>query len=313
MTQESEVPEVSRDRVVYLLREGQDTSGEALDLMKLSRAVWRGKWTLVLVTLLFAVLGVVYAVTADPWYRATVTMIPADQRSGSGMAGQLAQFGGLASLAGINISGGNKSEPLAVLRSREFALEFIEQKKLLQVLFADKWDKQRGQWSVDADKQPDLRDAVDMFDKKIRIASEDRKSGLTLLTVTWKDANLAAAWANELATRVNAKLRDRAQQDASADVAYLQKEMQNASQVSLQQAIGRLMEGQMEKLMLARGNEEFAFRVIDKAHVAKRPYSPKRRLVVIMSGLAGLLMGVLLVIGRALYTGSLSSGDSGNA
>lgn len=49
----------------------------------------------------------------------------------------------------------------------------------------------------------------------------------------------------------------------------------NTNLVALQQAIGRLLENELQKLVLARGNEEFAFRVIDTA-VAPRKKPRKK-------------------------------------
>jgi uncharacterized protein involved in exopolysaccharide biosynthesis len=54
----------------------------------------------------------------------------------------------------------------------------------------------------------------------------------------------------------------------------------------------------MQKLMLARGNEEFAFKVIDRATPPKLRESPKRSLIAIVSMLAGGFLGVLFVFLR---------------
>jgi len=114
---------------------------------------------------------------------------------------------------------------------------------------------------------PDVRDAVQYFEKRVRRVSEDRKTGLVSLVIEWKDPEAAAEWANELASQINRQTRERALETASSNIAYLQSEMKATSVVSLQQAIGRLLESEMQQLMLARGNEEFAFRVIDRAMV----------------------------------------------
>jgi hypothetical protein len=78
---------------------------------------------------------------AREWYRAEVLLAPADEKDSASLGGQL---GGLAALAGVRVgSGGESAEAIAVLRSREFAREFIEDFDLLTVFFADEWDAQR--------------------------------------------------------------------------------------------------------------------------------------------------------------------------
>jgi len=57
----------------------------------------------------------------------------------------------------------------------------------------------------------------------------------------------------------------------------------------------------MQKLMLARGNEEFAFKVIDKAVPPKFRDSPKRTLIVVFFSLAGGFLGILAVFLRQAW------------
>ena len=229
--------------------------------------------------------GVTYALLAQEWYRAEVVLAPADKKGG--MSGALSQLSGLASLAGVSVGGGEGSQPLAVLKSKDFAREFITDMKLMPVLLKDQKD----------DKPTDIRDALRVFET-VRTVSDDKKTGLVTLGVRWKDADTAALWANELARRVNARLRAEALQEAERNVAYLQKEMAATSVVSLQQSMGRVLEGEMQKLMLARGNEQFAFKVIDRATPPKQRDAPKRSLIAIVATLAGGFLGLLAVFLR---------------
>jgi uncharacterized protein involved in exopolysaccharide biosynthesis len=145
---------------------------------------------------------------------------------------------------------------------------------------------------------PDIRDAVRRFDR-LRSVSEDIKTGVLTLGVRWKDPSLAAQWANAYVMGVNARLRAQALAEAQRNVEYLQKEIAATSIVSLQQSMGRVLEGEMQKLMLARGNDEFAFKVVDPATPPKFRDSPKRTLVVVASTLAGGLFSLLVLLVRA--------------
>jgi len=263
-----------------------DAYDDEIDLWQLWDTIWSGRWLIIAVTSLFAVGGVTYALVAQEWYRAEVVLAPADKKGG--MSGALSQLSGLASLAGVSVGGGEGSQPLAVLKSKDFAREFITDMKLMPILFKD---------AKPSKEQPDIRDAVRVFEG-IRTVSDDKKTGLVTLSVRWKDADTAALWANELARRVNARLRAEALQEAERNVAYLQKEMAATSVVSLQQSMGRVLEGEMQKLMLARGNEQFAFKVIDRATPPKLRDAPKRALIAIVATLAGGFLGILAVFLR---------------
>jgi uncharacterized protein involved in exopolysaccharide biosynthesis len=141
-----------------------------------------------------------------------------------------------------------------------------------------------------------VRDAVKFFDENVRGVYEDARTGLVTLSVEWKDPSIAAEWANILVKRLNERMRGRALAEAEANVTFLQSEMGSTSIVSLQQSIGRLLEGELQKLMLARGNEEFAFRVIDKAEPPKRRSKPKRALLVILATVLGGVIATLAVV-----------------
>lgn len=271
---------------------GYDRDDE-ISVRELWDTLWRGKWLVISVTALFAVGSVLYALLATEWYRAEVTLAPAKERTTPSLAGQL---GGLAALAGVSVGGTDSSEAIATLRSREFARAFIDELSLLPLFFADEWSVDHQRWlGDDPVKQPDIRDGVKFFHDNVLKVDQDRQTGLVTLAVEWTDAETSAAWANELASRLNRDLRGRALREAEANVLYLQAELAHTSVLSLQQTISRLLETEMQKLMLARGNEEFAFRVIDRAENPKYRVRPKRTLTVILSTLVGGMFSVLAV------------------
>jgi len=260
---------------------------DEIDLWELWETIWSGRWLIVVVTGVFTLGGVTYALLAQEWYKADVVLAPANKQAGAG--GALAQFGGLASLAGISLPGAGEGEPVAVLKSKDFARSFITDLNVMPMLLED---------ADFGDKKPDIRDAVKVFDTQIRTVTEDKKSGLVTLSVRWKDPDTAAEWANVLVKRLNDRLRTQAQEESERNVAYLQREIAATSVVSLQQSMGRVLEGEMQKLMLARGNEEFAFKVIDRATPPKQRETPKRTLIALVSMLAGGFLGILVVFLR---------------
>ncbi|MEJ2602783.1 MAG: Wzz/FepE/Etk N-terminal domain-containing protein [Gammaproteobacteria bacterium] len=273
-----------------------DPSGDSVTLPELWRIVWSRKGTIVVVTLLFAMASVVYALLAEEIYRSEVLLMPSDEQSSPVVGGQL---GGLAALAGVDVGRGDQRvEALAVLRSRDFAREFIADYNLLPVFFADRWDENAQRWVVEnPDDAPDLRDGVRYFHKSVYDVEEDSSTGLVTLSIEWHDPDTAALWAEALVGRVNDRLRERALQEAQTNVSYLQAEMGRTSLVAMQQSIGQLLQTEMQKLMLARGNEEFAFKVVDPAVPPKERERPKRTLIVILGTLLG---GALSVAGVLL-------------
>jgi uncharacterized protein involved in exopolysaccharide biosynthesis len=261
-----------------------------LDLAEIWSVVRLKKWWISGICLLVVSVVLGYVFTTDNWYKAQVLLRLADSRPTQGLSSQLSGLGGLASLAGLNVSSGSNAEPLAVLTSREFTSSFITELDLLPVLFPKKWDASNKRWKSDnLSQQPDVRDGVRYFGKTIRSVEEDRKTGLITLSIAWKDPRVAANWANLLVDRVNEHMRFRALSEAESNVSYLKQELSSSSVVTLQESIGRVLESELQKLMLAKANREFAFRIIDHAEVPKWRYWPQRALLILLAFVLGIV------------------------
>ena len=102
---------------------------DEIDLRELFSVLWNGKKLIIGITAIFALVSVFYALSIPNQYRATALVSPA-QGSGGGLSGALGQLGGLASLAGVSIGGGESSEAQVaqeIMRSRGFIEEFISE------------------------------------------------------------------------------------------------------------------------------------------------------------------------------------------
>lgn len=268
-----------------------------VSLLELWDIIWQRRTFIALLTLAFLVSSVGYVLLATPWYKADVLLAPADEKSTQGIAGELGGLASLAGLAGISVGGGGNVEPIAVLRSRDFARAFIREYDLLPVFFADEWDADAGAWkSKDPFDWPDMRDAIEYFDENIRRVSEDPQTSLVTFSIEWTDPEVAAEWANVLVTRLNLYMRQRALAEAETNVRYLQEEMAATNVVSLRQSISSLLEVEMQKLMLAKGSEEFAFRIIDTAQIPKDSERPRHLVIISIAVIMGAMISVFVVL-----------------
>lgn len=249
-----------------------------------------------------AALGASFLLTRE--YSVSVTLLPVKSERPAALSGAVSQLGGLASLAGIGIGNDDdRSEAIATLRSRALAIAFIEQRKLLPVMFPTKWDAASGRWrSNDSDDAPTLNDGYRQFDRRIRSVTEDRRTGIVTLTITWRDPALAADWANELAARVNREMRDRAIGEARRSLEYLNRELDKTQVVELRQPIYRLIENRINTVMLANVRNEYAFKIIDPATPpdADDYSSPLHWLFALAGATLGALAGAVIAFRRLM-------------
>lgn len=291
------------ERLVYVIPEGAFQAGDELSLLDLWTILWRAKYFIVALTAVFAVAAVAYALTATKWYEAQVLMSPAEENSLPALSGTL---GGLASLAGMNVGGGDDTVALAVLKSRGFTEAFIQEYGLLPMFFPDSFVPEQNGSGADGNR-PDVRDGIRFFSDNVRTVTKDPETGLITLSIQWKDPELAAEWANLLVTRLNDRMRQEALKEAETNISYLKSELEKTNVVTLQQSIGRLMESELQKLMLARGDKEFAFKVIDRAQVPNERSKPQRTLIVVLATFVGGALAVLIVMVRRAVERTKSS------
>ena len=310
---ERQSPEDARsdDKVVYVVSP-DGRSGRELNLIDLSEILWRGRLLVILVTAVAAATSIAYSLLVTEWYRADVLLIQNDDNSGQMLTRQLGGLGNLVGLAGLNAGTADSTEALAVLKSREFAHSFIRDRGLLPVLLHDKWDNEAKAWKAsNPEDQPDIRDAVEFFDANVRSVTRDARNRLVTLSIRWTDPELAADWATDLVARLNETMRSRALREAERNVAYLEEQLAKTNIATLRDSIGNLLETELQKLMLAKGNDEFAYRVVDPAQVPKRRDWPRRSLIVVVATMLGGALGLLIVLIRHAFASRGSAETAG--
>lgn len=286
---------------------------DEIDLIGLVKLLWRRRSWIVGSAMLGSFLALGLAMMMSPVYRASTVLAPADDgRSSAGALGStMGQLGGLASLVGLNVGGGGSytAESLAVLKSKYFLESFFKEEQLLPILFAERWNSGSSSWVVTGDEIPTLGDAFRLFSKKILNVTEDKKTGLVIISIDWRSPDQAADWANKLVSRLNLEMRARAQKRADASVGFLKKELESTQDIGTREAINRLMEVEIKQRMLANTSQEYVFRVVEQASAPeiKDKVRPQKLLIV----MAGFLTAVAFCICGILMHQALRTKETG--
>jgi uncharacterized protein involved in exopolysaccharide biosynthesis len=271
---------------------------DEIDLLELWNTLWKGKWFIIGFTFICTIIAVAYALLATPIYKAEVLLAPVEEESSQGGLGSFAsQYGGIASLAGINLGGSssNIETNIATLKSREFIYRFIKDNELMPVLFEDMWDKGKKAWiSNDPEEIPTQWKAYNVLLESILKIDRDKDTGLVKLNILWKDPKLATKWANDLVDRINAHIRAKAVTEAQKSIDYLEQEIAKSSDVSMREILYRLIEKQAQTITLAQVREQYAFSIIDPAVVPEKWDKPNRRLIVVLGTVVGGFISIFL-------------------
>ena len=295
-------------------------SADSAGLDGLFKAIWRGKWIIIVTTFIAAVLAVVYAISLPNIYKSDVLLAPAEENTGGGMSALAGQFGGLATLAGMNLdSGGTDKTTIAleVLQSKSFIGDFVEKNNLKATLMATKgWDRSTDTliynekmydpdsktWlrevSAPLTPEPSLLEVHDHFIKNNLVVEQDKISGLVRVLVKHYSPSVAKDLVEKLVNSLNKTMRTKDITEAQNSIDYLNGALEDTKIADMRTVFYQLIEKQQQTKMLASVRAEYVFKVIDPAVVEEKKYEPKRPLIVVLLAILGGLIGVVISLVR---------------
>jgi len=287
---------------------------DEIDLRELFAALWRGKWIIILFTIVFAAGGVFYALSKPDIYQSSVLLAPTQDEGGArGLSGQL---GGLASLAGISLGGGGANQTTmakAVLQSRAFLAGFIHRHNLSIPLMATKaWDMENEKWVINREVynsetgewltneqgeslKPTDWDMVKTFKGGYLSLTNDEETGMVTLNIKSQSPPVAKEWAEKLVHDINEHMREQDVKEAEARIAFLEGKLQETNIAGMQQVFYQLIESETRTVMLANAQQEYVFKTIEPAVAPQEKSEPKRALIAIVATMLGGMLGVFTV------------------
>jgi uncharacterized protein involved in exopolysaccharide biosynthesis len=291
---------------------------DEIDLRELFAVIWQGKWLIIAITAVFAIGSVIFALSQPNIYKSEALLAPADaEQGGGGLAALAGQFGGLASMAGINLGGGGVDKTqmaIEVMKSRQFSSDFIQKHDILADLMAAKrWDMETDTIIYDEDDyladsktwvrevkppfkpQPSMQEAYKEFSKIIAVnAAKD--TGMVTISVEHVSPGVAKKWTDWLVVDINQVMKQRDVAEAIKSTAFLETKIQQTNVADIRTILYRLIEEQAKTIMFAEVRDEYVFKTIDPALVPEEKDNPKRALICILGVMLGGMLSVMFVL-----------------
>lgn len=269
-------------------------------------SIFVARWKLVLACVVgSAALALGISLMITPTYRSTVLIAPSVRDSAgagglSGIIGQIGSLSGLVGELGLGVTATRKDVWIGTLKSRELARLLIERDGMTTELFHSRWDPDTQSWKPGFfnSAAPTSDDAVQLLLEKVLNIVEDKRTGLVTVSVDWRNADLAARWANDLVALANAEIRAGLIDENQRSIAFLEKDLSKTAVIERRQIIYRLIESRINESMLINARTDYAFTVIDPATPsAKNRYVRPNRLRYIVTGtLVGMLAAAMFVL-----------------
>ena len=296
---------------------------DEIGLSELFQAVWRAKFWLAGVSFLVAVATAFYSLTLPNIYRSEALVTPVTEGAGGKLSSLAGQFGGIASLAGINLGSkeSNKTSiALEKLRSREFFFTFAAKHKVLVPLMAAKsWDPDSGQLVLDDDiydektdqwlrkvkhprqPKPSLLESHETFLDNLTV-SHEKERGVIKISFDHVSPVIARDWVTALVADINDEMRQADIQEAELGIAYLEQQIEQTKISEIRSVLYQLIEEQTKTLMLTNVKPEYVFETIDAAVVPELKLKPGRAIMVIGAALLTGILGVGIVLIRLVLS-----------
>ena len=208
---------------------------------------------------------------------------------------QTSLIGGLlGSSSEMNLSSGQvtKEEALAILTSRKFLENFVEERQLLKVLFPKSWDSENKVWVVDREDIPQNSDGFELLSSALDISFD--RSLISVEFIHGKK-DIVAYILNDLIDEVNSFIRIQSITASDKNINFLKNEIANTQLAGSQEMLYRLVETEIQSIMLAKTRQDYAFKIIDPAVEPLHPAGPNRKLIVIVGTLLGFILTIFLV------------------
>jgi len=298
---------------------GAHQHDDEIDLKELFGVLWAGKILIVAITAVFAIGSVLVALSIPNQYKATALLAPA-QADGGGLSSALGQLGGLASLAGVSIGGGESSESQIaqeIMKSWSFVEGFISDNSLeVEVYAAEGWSKRSGElkidddvydidaqaWLLEDDDTAELRPPTswELFERfnAMTSVSQDKQSGLVSVSIEYYSPVLAKEWLDLYIAAINEHMQDRQVAKVSSNISYLEAQIAKTAIAEMREVFYTIIEEQTKNKMVAEASPDYAFVAVSPSMVPEEKSKPSRALICVLGTLLGGMLGVVIVLIR---------------
>ena len=285
--------------------------GDEIDIKSLFKTIFDSKRLIIISTVLFSLIALIYSLSLSNIYQSTALLSPVDDQSSSSQS--LNNIGGLASLAGINISstsGGNSTKAITKITTLSFFEENILPNIFLPDLMAVRtWDEesnsviydssysvQDGKWNEIPHPQTSYKE----FISRLQV-SQDYETKFLTISIKHESPYIAKEWAELVVNEINDFFRAKDKREAESAMKFLNSQMALTNYTEIKQVVAEILKQKMQQLTLIEANEFYVFSYLDQPAVARKKIEPTRSSICILGTIFGFMLGVLIVLVRGYF------------
>jgi len=307
--------------VIYDEKESKENTinNDEIDLVELFSVLWKGKITVILITLFFAVGSVIFALSLKNHYKSEAVLAMANASNDSSV---LSNLSGIASMAGINIPNADQDKTnlvIETIRSRAFLRYLISNHDILPSMMATKsydtesqeiifdpkvYDANAGKWvrkpSKNQQVKPSYLEAYETYSNQLSI-TKNKATGFLDVTVEHLSPIFAQQFLQLIIKEANEQLRNQDLRESSDAINFLTSEFPKSNLVSMKEAISVLVQSRIERQMMAKINTDYVLKILEPPFIPEKKSKPKRAIICIVITMIGGIIALMWVLFRHYY------------
>jgi capsular polysaccharide biosynthesis protein len=267
-------------------------------------------------SLFISILGIVYSLNLPNIYKSTAILSPAN--SSNSISKSLQNYAGLAGLAGVSLpsstENNNATQAIQKLKSLSFFENSIYPNIFLPDLMAveswnsktntinyknDVYDKKTSIWvrdfSYPRQNIPSAQESFKVYRTEHFSVSKDSRTEFITINIKHQSPFIAKKWIDLTVNKINSFYRQKDKLDSEKAVRYLNKQISSTNLAEVKEAISQIIQDETRKLSLIEAKEYYVFDYIDPPVVMELKSEPQRSLICIISAIAGVLFGFIIV------------------
>lgn len=268
---------------------------------------WKNKVFIIMLTSIFAVSSVIFALSLQPIFSSTIVLKSVQDNEPS--------FGdGLGVLSGLtNVKGslGLNPDVDAILAMRKAV-----SKDFFKILYEDEtfkknllaydsfnpvtkvntydetiYDTKQKAWLY----EPYFLDAHKKFTTEHMSIIKEKVGGFVNITIEHKSPIIAAKWAELMHKELNVYMKSITESENINAINFLKSELNSTNSAELKEVIASSLEGKIQRAMYTNISDDYIFSVVDSAYIPNERSRPSRAFICIMITVLGFSLSCLIV------------------
>ena len=294
-------------------------SDSEIDFGKIINVFKKNLVSIILITSVFAISSVFYALSLQNIYTSQSILKLADDSGNNSLSSLSSDFGGLASLAGVSLpsGGGDKSDyAIELLKSKEFVKHIANFENIKQNIMAVKkydpntttliydeniFNSKNKEWVRTPPpgrlKEPSYLELHEKINEQMSI-TKDRKTGFIKISFEHQSPVFAFNFLRLVIRELNRITKKIELDESQSSLNYLYSELSKINERDVRDSMNNIIESQLTIQMLANVRSDYMLQTIDAPYIPEVKSKPSRSIICIISTIIGFIVSILFILIR---------------